>query len=91
MSVMKRRLLFALCFCFNVSVYADVSRQLLADSLNAFVNTYAAVHPVRVHRCVMRNGTLRVVTNEHLAAVAYRREDIKRLKKLLRRVWGVSG
>ena len=88
---MKRRLLFALCFCFNVSVYADVSRQLLADSLNAFVNTYAAVHPVRVHRCAMRNGTLRVVTNEHLAAVAYRREDIKRLKKLLRRVWGVSG
>ena len=87
---MKRRLLIALCFCFNVSVYADVSRQLLADSLNAFVNTYVAVHPVRVHRCAMRNGTLRVVTNEHLAAVAYRREDIKRLKKLLRRVWGVS-
>ena len=87
---MKRRLLIALCFCFNVSVYADVSRQLLADSLNAFINTYAAVHPVRVHRCAMHNGTLRVVTNEHLAAVAYRREDIKRLKKLLRRVWGVS-
>ena len=90
MTKMKRSWLICIFLCLYSNLAADVPRQVLADSLNVFVSKYAAVHPVRVLRCGMRNGTLRVVTNEHLAAVAYKREDLNKLKKMIRRVWGVS-
>lgn len=81
-------LLFVSVFCFRVS--GQVSRQVLADSLNAFVSDYAAVSPIRVLRYSVRGGELRVVTNEHLGCVAFRRADWDSLKCLLRRVCGVS-
>ena len=89
---MKRCIVGISLFLFSLFhlVSAQVSRQVVADSLNVFVHGYAEVHPVRVTRCGMRGEVLRVVTNEHLGCVAWRRRDVDSLKCLLRRVCGVG-
>ena len=89
---MKRCWLYVLIisFCFNLDISGQVSRQVVAEALNEWVSNYAAVHPVRVSRCIVKEGVLRVTTNEHLGCVALRRDDVDTLKCLLRKVCGVS-